>query len=353
MTDKTEDPTPETGPNNDPAMDILLSNMMSAQAQPTDPSYARADGVGAMLTSTVDFVEDKLFSRLGAFVTPEGVSIPVITKPNGGVEFVPVETLDAYSDGPTFRRGRAVMTSLDSFIAHVNRFGDDDSAVFANEDRSNPSLTAVLDYHGRDTLGTEEQEREHGDYRHLRHRTAFAFPLSDEWKAWHAMNGQKMSMTDFSIFLENNVLDVAEIEAVPESAKRFVEMNGGPKNIADWSKLTALAKSLAIFENAVVTEAINLASGEGQITIGNAHDTEIAGVKTTVPSMFFIAIPIFREGAVYRLPVRLRYRSTRGGVTFWYELWRSDRAFTDAFHEAVARVDAETEAQVFYGTPEA
>lgn len=324
----------------------------------TNPMPDTAEGVADLLAVTRLHVEDNARAEFGSFTVEgnggERYAVPSVLFPDGRYELLPLKTLEEYTDQPMFRRGTATMTSLDSFIAHLNRFGDGDSAVFANDDHASPSLLAVLDYNRKDTLpGEDGGENVHGDYRHGKHRTRFAFPVSDQWKAWHAMNGNKMGMADFAAFLEDNVLDVADVETTPESAKRFVEMNGGVNRIADWSVLNTLAKTLTIYESAVVSEAVNLSSGEGQLTLKADHDTEVAGVKATIPTMFFVAIPIFREGVIYRLPVRLRYRKTGAGVVFWYELWRADRAFDDAFREAVAKVDAETEAQVFFGSPEA
>lgn len=348
MEDETE--TPQTDQTDERVIPTEVLVPASARTLRT------AEGVGKMLGDTAEFIEDRTFARPGVLIG-EGVAVSVMMTPNGSYSIMEKE-LEPFRNNPSFRRGTATMTSLDSFIAHVNRFGDEDSAVFANDDRASPSLLAVLDYHRADTLtsGGEDEpaaSRVHGEYRHGLHRTAFAFPVSDQWTAWHKGNGTPMGMAEFAVFLEDNVLDVADVTKPPESAKRFVEMNGGEGKIADWSILNKLAKGLTIYENAVVTEAVNLASGEGVLTLASSHDTEIEpGVKITVPTMFFVEIPIFREGALYRLPVRLRYRKDRTGVTFWYELWRADRAFLDAFHEAIAKVDSETEATIFYGKPE-
>lgn len=345
----TDEETPDSPENeNDPVAEALLASMMSSGSPMT-----RADGVGALLEQTAEFVEGRHFARIGTINGPEG-AIPVVLKPGGGYEPVPLKLFDEYSDAPQFRRGTARMTSLDSFIHHLNRFGDQDSAVFANDSRTSPSLTAVLDYHRTDTLNGEEQPRVHGDYRHGRHRTEFAFPLSEEWKAWIESDGTAMSMVEFALFLENRIGDIALVEdAVPESAQRFVEVNGGPQRIADYGKLVELATGLRINEDSVVEEAVTLSSGEGRLRLSNEHTAQVGQSTITVPTMFFIAIPVFRNGVFYRLPARLRYRKTPTGLKFWYDLWRSDKAFDDAFGEAVARVDTETEAQVFYGTPEA
>jgi len=351
----TEDTIPDLPEHNESELHELGSMLFGAMRD-SNSKPDTAQGVADLLAATRKHVEDQSFARLGFVEGDNGRFAEVATLPDGTFKFTDQSVIDAQSDRPRFRRGTATLTALDSFIAHVNRFGDTDSAVFACDDRTDPYVLAVLDYHRADRLASEEDEATgstvHGEYRHGKHRSQFRFPLSEEWKAWHLKNKTVMSMADFAVFLEDNVLDIAEIEKVPESASRFVEQNGGPKNIADWQMLTKLARGLKIDESSTVSEAVTLASGEGELTISNTHDTEVGGIKVKVPTMFFIEIPIFREGAFYRLPVRLRYRKDRAGVAFWYELWRSDRSFMDAFNETIERIRNETPAQVFYGNPE-
>jgi len=348
----TEDNTSDSLPEGINPVEMLMA--MTGN----NPKPDTAQGVADLMEQAFDFARSNGEASIGMIVDDEtGVSIHMALKPGGEISYSPQEKIDERRPNPRNRRGVASLTSLDSFIAHVNRFGDGDSAVFANEDRSDPSVLAVLDYHRKDVLSVEGDEAEgsmtHGEYRHGKHRSQFHFPLSDEWKAWHASDSTKMNMAEFAIFLENNVLDIAEIAKAPAGTERFVDQNGGLGNVADWQMLTKLARGLRIDENSTVSEAVTLASGEGELTISNTHDTEVGGVKVKVPTMFFIEIPIFREGVFYRLPVRLRYRKDRGGVAFWYEIWRSDRSFMDAFNEAIDRIRAETPAQVFYGKPEA
>lgn len=340
--DALTDGTDEAGPN---LGALLMPLMMNGRG---GASLKTAEGVGALLGATAAFIDGELKPDVVDVTDPDTGITVLATIGRDGVRPLPDTFFDGSRYNPRFRRGVATLTSLDSFIAHVSRFGDADSVVFACDDRDAPKLTAVLDYHRADFDGV------HGEYRHGKHRTAFAFPLSDEWKAWKATNGKSMSMEEFARFLEDRVLDVADVNAtVPESAKRFVEMNGGVRNIADWALLTKLAKGLTIYENAIVTNATNLASGTLQLTITESQNTEVEGIKIDVPTMFFIDIPLFREGVIYRVPVRLRHRKGRGSITFSYELWGHERAFKDAFGEAVARVDEETPAIVLYGSPEA
>lgn len=349
----TSDDLPEGGPSNAAdALGYLLAGLNSPNPKPDT-----AQGVADLMGRAFEFARSNGEASLGLLIDHEtGITIHTALKPGGEISYSPQEMIDARRPNPIFRRGTATLTSLDSLIAHVNRFGDSDSVVFANDDRLAPSLLAVLDYHRADTLNSEEDAAGttvHGEYRHGKHRSQFAFPVSDEWKAWQKNDKEVMDMAEFSDFLENNLLDIAEVDKVPESAARFVETNGGAKSIADWHALTKLPKGLRIDENSTISQAVNLSSGEGELTVSNVHDTEVGGVKIKVPTMFFIDIPIFREGAYYRIPVRLRYRKTGGGVRFWYELWCSDRSFKHAFDEAVDRVRNETPAQVLFGKPEA
>lgn len=320
-----------------------------------------AEGVGPLLREAINFVDQKSFAQPGLIPDPEtGSMVSVILKPDGTVEKLPADWFDEHNGQPRFRRGKAVMTSLDSFIGHVNRFGDEDSAVFANDDRASPSLLAVLDYHCRDTLRLEGEadqvgERIHGDYRFGKHRTFFAFPLSDEWKAWNAANKKVMSMIEFASFLEERVGDIDLFDgAIPESLQRFVTVNGGAQNVADYASLIELSRGLKVHESSVISEAQTLATGEGHIRFTTEHtSTQVKGQTVKVPTMFFIALPVFLHGAFYRIGAALRYRKTGDGLKFWYELHRADKVFDHAFGEALDRVRAETEATVFLGQPEA
>lgn len=356
MADKSNETLDMEGPGETGGDNPLGMLALALGGGSQNPKPDTAQGVADILHRVSEMVEERQRAQLSELHAPDGTSIPIMLTPDGRVDFLDLKKLDDYAENPTYRRGMARMTSLDSFIAHVNRFGDADSAVFACDDREAPAVTALLDYHRADILVSEgegEGDRAHGEYRHGKHRTTFAFPLSDEWKTWIGQDGVKMSMVDFALFLEDHMDDIAFIDDdVPESAARFVEANGGSSMIADWQTLNTLARGLRIDESATVEQAVNLSNGEGKITLASELNPQVNGVSFMVPTMFFIAIPVFRNGAFYRLPVRLRYRKTREGVTFWFDLWRQDRAFDNAFREAVERVDAETEAQVFFGSPE-
>lgn len=302
-----------------------------------------------------DGIVDQVRDLVETYVNAEVIEV---TEPETGVKALAVRSgntvtplapgiFDPYRDEPRHRHGTATMLSLDSFIEHVNRFKDGDSAVFANDDRDTPSLTSVIDYHPSGAVSPA---------RFGKHRSVFAFPLSDEWKAWKQHDAEPMGMADFAAFLENRIIDVLYIipgeDSLPEDVARLVDTLGGNDSVATPNKLMELARGLQINEAAVVQEAVNLSSGEGIVRFQSSH-TDEHGAPVKVPSLFLIGIPVFRNGPLYRIAARLRYRKNGGRLTFWYELWRTDRTFDHAFSEAVERVKVETELPVLLGKPEA
>jgi len=307
-----------------------------------DPTLINSDGFVAEVRDLVE-----------TYVTAEVIEV---TEPGSGVKALAVRSgntvtpmaasvFDQYRTNPLRRAGTATMLSLDSLIDHVNRFKDADTVVFADDSRSAPSMTAVLDYHRAGASG---------DPRFGKHRSLYAFPLSDEWKAWSKANAEVMSMADFAAFLEERIIDVLFVEPgedLPEDVQRMLDALGSGA-VASPNKLMELARGLQINESAVVQEAVNLQSGEATIRFQAEH-TDQNGAPLKVPSIFLIGIPVFNNGPLYRLAARLRYRKNAGKIVFWYDLWRTDRTFDHAFTEAVQRVKIETELPVLIGKPEA
>ena len=287
-------------------------------------------------------VEDYIRPDLVTITEPvSGVEAPAVLTASG-IAPVPSAIFDGYRQTPLRRRGTATLLDLTSLIAHVERFKDEDTILFATDDREKPSLTAVLDYHRK---GAASDPR-FGD-----HRARFAFPLSDEWKAWIAANKKPMAMIEFAAFLEDRIIDVLDDASdLPEDMQRFVKAIGG--NIASPTKLMEVAVGLKIHEKSNVGETVNLATGEGEISFVSTH-TDASGKPLKVPNLFLIGIPVFKNGPAYRLAARLRYRKREGGLLFWYELWRHEPVFDHAFGEALERVRTETGLPVLLGSPEA
>ena len=65
-----------------------------------------------------------------------------------------------------------------------------------------------------------------------------------------------------------------------------------------------------------------------------------------------IAIPVFENGAHYRIPVRFRYRKSGASVRFIFLLHNPDVCFKDAVDEVLLRATEETGLPLFRGSPE-
>lgn len=252
--------------------------------------------------------------------------------------------LDEYLTAPERRMGTAILADLDSFIAHTKRFADADSVLFADPTRTDPSLTAVLDYH---RAGADAAPR------FGQHRSLYKFPLSDQWKEWTAKNGSgnAFGQGPFAEFIENRILDIIDPSTASDSVKTFVRAIGG--TLAGPSKLMELSRGLSIRVGAKLNQAVNLGTGEAQFTFVSEHQDE-TGAPLKVPGAFVIAIPVFRGDAPYQIPVRLRYRVREGGSTvmWYYEMARVDESFDDAFRIAVNRAAKETNLPALTGKPE-
>ena len=69
----------------------------------------------------------------------------------------------------------------------------------------------------------------------------------------------------------------------------------------------------------------------------------------TIPKEFALGLRIFKNGEGYKLRARLKYRLAGGGVKFWYELDRPERAIEDAFAGSIEKVRTETGYTVLVG----
>lgn len=253
---------------------------------------------------------------------------------------------DQWLPKPERRNGTAELGDLASFIAHANRFKSTASAVFAQRNEEKPGLLSVLDYHPEGGASTET------DWCH--HRGRYAFPLSEQWKAWAQADGAWLGQKAFAEFVEERILDVLPPpkdgrDDASALALDLVTTLGG--EFAGPSRLLEVSRGLRVTETAEVANVTNLASGEVEVVFRTTH-TGAAGQKLSVPNLFLVGVPVFDGDAAYKLPIRLRYRRVDGHIVWQVARYRPDIVFFDAFDRATARVREETGLPVFIGTPE-
>lgn len=248
--------------------------------------------------------------------------------------------LDAYRPHPKRRAGVATLYDLESFIAHTNRFKSDASALFADPNSSGPHLTSVLDYHpGGD-----------GAPAWRAHRGLYECPLSAEWKRWTGQAGKGMTPAQFAEFLEANITDLADPSGKLGATAQALAAAAGIE-FAPPARILELSRGLSVRATSLVKEAKNLATGEVNVAYVTEHQDE-RGQPLKVPGGFLIAVPVFRGGAAYKVPVRLRYRLRESQITWFFELYQAERFFDDAFAEACKKAQEATGLPLFQGQPE-
>jgi hypothetical protein len=259
------------------------------------------------------------------------------------------ELVDEYALRPDRRAGTAHVESLESFAAYVNRFKNHNSAIFAGEGRRDdggmsPCLVGVIDHHDAGPEVVDVSAARFGV-----HRCEYAFPVSDEWKAWHKISGQGLSLPDFAEFLEDHLADVVDPERAGDGAKTFAA-NLGLK-LASPARLLELSKGLAVHAQHTAAASIDLNTGEQALQFSEKHG-DAKGAPLSIPGGFVLGIPVFRLGKRYQVCVRLRYRVNGPSVTWICKLHRTDLVFEAAFAEACDATAKGTELPVFRGTPE-
>ncbi|RRH70028.1 DUF2303 family protein [Falsigemmobacter faecalis] len=260
---------------------------------------------------------------------------------------------------PWRRSGTAKLTNLDSLIYWANRNKGETSVLFADTG-DQPKLTCIADYIGEGAPVIDPLNRDPKSS-HMLHRAVYAFPLSREWKVWQAISGKPMTGAELGEFVENNAKDLLE----PTPAL----LTSDGKNAEQWEKdmletahqlqgrfgqyltLMQLARNFQINEVSNISASINRDTGESSIQFLNEHK-EPDGGAVQIPNLFMIAIPVFENGAYYRLAVRFRYRKAGSGVNFIFTLHNADIALRNSIDEAITRAMEETDLPVLYGHPE-
>lgn len=283
----------------------------------------------------------------------DGEKVPVLVLPEGRKATSIQHFIDEIRAHPVRREGTSAMQDLDSFVAMTNRFKSDFSAVFGlcDAETADLSLTTVFDYH-------DPSEKKDGMPRFMRHKCTYRFPVSDEWKAWMSMNDNWLDQNEFAEFLEEHIIDVA----APPAFDSKPDLNDFEKHLLNLvstleSKFTGpsgileLSRGLSIRTEEKFESRQKLATGELAITFSNEHKDEQGG-KLKVPDLFLINIPVFKNGANYLIPVRLRFRKDGPKLAWKFLLHRTELIVNHAFEEGCTKVKAETELPLFIGRSE-
>lgn len=281
---------------------------------------------------------------------PEGMRLHDLTAQNRAV----VEALK-----PMQRKGKAVLADLDSLIGWTNRFKGDDTVLFG-QISPEPKLVSVIDYHAQ---GAPVIDHQNGDpaARYGRHLGVYSFPVSEEWKRWNAISGKSLDKDAFGEFIEEQAKDFLDptpallgqntTDAEPWEA-RMIEIAAKVQGrFGQYSALNLLSREFKVHETGHLNVTTNRDTGEARVQFLTEHK-DPDGQPLTMPNLFMIAIPVFEEGALYRLAVRFRYRKAGSDVKFIVQLYNPDVALRDAAREAMTAAQEATGVPLLMGVPE-
>lgn len=261
---------------------------------------------------------------------------------------------------PWRRTGTAKMFDLQSLIIWANRHKGDTSALFA-EISHTPSLTCIADYQAEGPAVMDATSRD-PKASHNRHRATYAFPVSAEWKLWTGRSGKPMGKAELGEFVEANAKDMLDPSDMLVQGQ-MIHMEPWEKDMwriaaqvkgrfGNPGTLIDLSRRFEVDEKSTLSTTRNPDTGESSFQFINEHQNP-DGTPVKIPNLFLIAVPVFENGALYRLAVRFRYAKAGSDINFTLTLHNPDLALRDAVELALAQAVEETALPLMRGTPEA
>lgn len=275
-------------------------------------------------------------------VRGEKDAAPVLVVPSGQEIRSVKALLDEYRTVPERRTGTASLVRAADFIAHVNRFKGDNTALFV--DPSAPAISAIYDYHpaGGDVFVTANAA----------HRAHHAFPVSRQFKAWKAISGKTLPQADFASFLTEHAVEVCAPSNAPGCA---ADLESHELTVGTADVLRRLAKGLRLTVAEEVEDVHALDSGDCVISFARKTTStrDAKGEEVKVPGGFVVAMPILDgDTADTALPAILRHDRRGTAVVWTITLLHVEQTLAQVVDAAVARITAATGCPVFYGVPE-
>jgi uncharacterized protein YfdQ (DUF2303 family) len=254
------------------------------------------------------------------------IKIPIAVN-NGAIvvmDGVLAELDKRWRDRP--RVGATTLTEVDSFIAHLVRWGSERTVVYANT--AAMSFEAVLDDHPPDEHTAAARQ----------HRASYTCPRSAEWLAWTQLDSKPMGQVAFADFIESRLEDLVD------GAKLTPPVEGFPRPL----DVLQVGRALNIQTKGTFQRESNPTNGDSIFIC----KTETDAKSTQIPRAFLLGIPVFDGGGKrYQIEARVRFALIEGRPTFSFTLHRRAEVERDAFGEIRAKVAKDTGRLVLAGTP--
>ncbi|MPS27587.1 MAG: DUF2303 family protein [Alcaligenaceae bacterium] len=240
------------------------------------------------------------------------------------------EALLKLQPAPLRPTGKVHLQTLDSFIDYLLKHRGVGTTVWcqANYVAGTVDFIAVLNDH------EPSAEQDAPGWRDF--RATFKPAYSVEWSRWTKSNREKMSQVEFATFIDDNLKDIAPPEEGLPSGTQMLQM----------------ASCIEISQDKRIKSAVRLQSGGIQVEYVENDDAATVE-RMQLFERFRLGIPVFWQGAAYKLDARLRYKHSEAKLALWYELVRPDKLVEDAIGEMVAIIEERLELAVLFGSPDA
>ena len=250
-----------------------------------------------------------LAQAIGKPIDHPGLSAPIALLPDS----VSIKDLEHLLPNPTRTRQKLTVLDAESFIAYVNRFANDATAVFCNGPEGR-TFSAVIDYHQPTSPAWRD------------HIATYRCPTTIEWGRWKETDRKRMDQATFAEFIEENVRDITqrENEATDPSAADMLE----------------ISRTLEAKKNITFRQGTRLDNGQVQLTYNEEIDGRAGEAgQLRIPEEFFIALKPFLGGDTFCVPARFRYRIQEGRLVMWYELVRADKVLEEAYNAVRNKIE--------------
>lgn len=258
-------------------------------------------------------------ARTPKIVTHGDCAFACVPTPGSGWKFDDItRTIEAAKAAPDRQRGTSKHLSLDSLLDHIKFTGTDDNAFAIFADPTVPQVVAIYNY----TNGW-------GDL-----RAVWTCELSDEFKAWRAVDRKMLPQVTFAEHLLENMGDIGSVDGT------------------DAAGMLEAAKDLEIIRDVAFAQRIDLTSGAARFKY--QEDDKTTG-SLILPREFSLVLPVFVDSASMQgIRCQLRYRVKEGALTLGIVMLpRPERVIRDALEVALDRITEAMGVKPFVGTAEA
>lgn len=226
-----------------------------------------------------------------------------------------------------------------SFIEYVNRFKNDDSVIFA--DQQSNIVLGILDYHKKPENNAVAPSAEHAA-----HRVRFDMPFSIEWLTWmkFAGTGKMVSHKEFATFLEENSMDV-----LPLAKRQGLATSEDDADMPE--TLLELTRSLQVASKVSFNSTVRHGDYE-KIDFSKESDATMKGA-IGLPLSFQICIPIYFGEPAVVLTCFTRKKIDDGALALGCVIARAENERQAEFQRIVGVIHSSTELTTLFGKPSA